>query len=212
MSTEIVQVTDYNERNLPLVLEQFKNSPNVIKLISIFNDQVEALEGAAFEVRDYFWIDTAEGTQLNTIGDILNTPRDGRNDTEYRLYLREVIALNFSGTPEDIINVLLTLFNFTSPVYLFRETTMATYLIYDYLGGGGIAHSALWPYSPAGVLGLFVDNIWHGDPEAEADGWLIDGEGNDICCAFQNFSFTAITGDEDELIYGDGDSIELITT
>lgn len=114
MSKEIVQITDYNI-NLDLLISQYKNKENFKGILQAQNSQANDLEDAIFEVRDEFWLSTAEGDQLDIIGSIHKETRQGRNDTDYRAAINVRIVLNNgSGEAETIIKALTDLFGATT--------------------------------------------------------------------------------------------------
>ena len=115
--SELIQKTDYST-NLDLMLEQYKNASNVRGMIDSSNDQADDLEAAIFEVRDLYYIDTAEGVQLDFIGDIWDVPRNGESDSDYRMRIKTTAALQSSGNPEEIINILKALFGATFVTYI----------------------------------------------------------------------------------------------
>jgi hypothetical protein len=103
MSIDIIQITDYDANN-DLLMQQFKDKPKFLQVMSSLSKQSEDLEKAIFEVRDLFWLSTAEGVQLDVIGSIHGESRLGRSDTDYRTAIETRIILNNgSGEPETVI-------------------------------------------------------------------------------------------------------------
>lgn len=96
---DFTSYTDY----LPL---QFADSENLVKLLSIYLDQVEELNLAQQDLSNLSTdINTATGYQLDIIGNLLGAVRGGAGDDDYRNYIRFRISINTgSGTPEDVIN------------------------------------------------------------------------------------------------------------
>lgn len=99
-----IQVRDFSAYT-DLLPVQFNDSENVIKLLSIYLDQVEELNLAQQELSSLSTdINTATGYQLDIIGNLLGARREGRLDADYRNYIRFRISINTgSGTPEDVI-------------------------------------------------------------------------------------------------------------
>lgn len=115
MSKEIVQITDYDDANLQYVLSQWINKDNFIGIIKAENLQANDTEDALFEIRDLFWIDTAEGDQLDILGDIQNETRQGRTDVNYRKAIKtRIIINNGSGEPETIYTALTDIYGATT--------------------------------------------------------------------------------------------------
>lgn len=104
-----LQIRDFSQYTdfLPL---QFRDSDNLIKLLTIYLDQVEELNKAQQDLSLLSSnINTATGYQLDIIGNLLGARREGRFDEDYRNYIRFRISINTgSGTPEDLIGFLKT--------------------------------------------------------------------------------------------------------
>jgi len=143
---EIVRITDYYAEALELFIEQYKNSTNLQEVIRSSTLQADDLETAIFEVRDLFYIDTAEGEQLDVIGRVRNEERLGRNDNDFRAAIQLRISLKISGTIRQIQNVLISFYGATYidyiPVYPAK-----VFLITD----AQIPIQALTELTPAGV-------------------------------------------------------------
>lgn len=104
-----VFISSYRSAELPLLLEQYKNSPKFIDFIGAALDQADDLEVALFEVRDYFYLTptalpAAVGVQLDIIGKVFWTPRiPGESDIDYRARIQKRALARLSGTPDDIM-------------------------------------------------------------------------------------------------------------
>ena len=169
--SEIVQITDYDAVVLPSFLEQFKKSPNIKGVVSSLNSQGNDLEAALFEVRDLFWVDTATGVQLDTIGVIWDVARGGRTDTVYRQAIQEKISLINSGTPKEIMELLRANYGATFIEYDQGPSKATFYLNTD----ATINSDELDEVSPAGVQGYLVN------PIVDAVGnFLVDAVDNQI--------------------------------
>ena len=129
MSIEIVQITDYDV-NLSLLIEEYKDKEKFIGVLKAAADQSDDLEAAAFEVRDEFWLDTAEGVQLNVIGDIQKESRQGRNDTDYRAAIKVRITVNNgSGESETFYTALTQIYGATyARLQNIRSATLDIYV------------------------------------------------------------------------------------
>lgn len=201
---EIVKV-DHTE-NIGLLLAQFKDAPNLTGLLTVNNEQANEFMDALFEVRDLFWIDTAEGTQLDVIGSIINLARMGYNDTDYRARLKRNMTLqNFSGTPEEIKLAIFLVYGWNPEIFFNRYCPATYFLVAD--DDTPVDHSELEQYSPAGVLGLFAYPILQGEPED----LLLDANGNTIYCVSQANSYLAVTSEGDFLVTDDGSNIEFLS-
>ncbi len=86
--------------------EQFKGKPNIAAVLNVSGVQYQELEDVFFAVLTERSIDTAIGAQLDVIGSIVDQPRDGATDDEYRRRIRARIAtLNSEGTTEDLLKI-----------------------------------------------------------------------------------------------------------
>ena len=93
------------------IIEQYKNKYNIESFIQAFVPEFNELEQVAFDLLEKRGLFTAEGAQLDIIGLILNTSRDGRTDEAYRAAIINAIATyNSDGTTFD----LYTIFTFVA--------------------------------------------------------------------------------------------------
>lgn len=83
-------------------------------LVQSLIQPLDEIEQKAFDVKVSYNINTAVGVQLDVIGELLNFPRLGWTDGEYRnLLLNKVSAGNGSGTVDQIQNLLQNLTDFS---------------------------------------------------------------------------------------------------
>lgn len=150
--SELIQETDYPGMALDLLIEQYKNSPNVVNILEVNGLLLNDLEKAIFEVRDNFYLATAEGVQLDVLGSIWDVERNGLSDTDYRALIQAKASLSVSGTPEDVIRVLQVLYGATFVNYF--DAYPARYLIET---DAAITDAQLTDLSPAGVSGILID-------------------------------------------------------
>jgi hypothetical protein len=79
-------------------------SNRMFDLITPFLEEIQEIEYVLGDLRLWRSIDSAIGAQLDGLGDILNVPRAGQTDVEYRFSLKLKVYLNrSSGQPETII-------------------------------------------------------------------------------------------------------------
>lgn len=129
--------------------------------------QADSLEAALFEVRDNFWLTTAAGVQLDTLGRIFGVLRAGKADTEYRAEIVARAAAMFSGTPEDIIQA--------AGVFLGASPGASSYLPvypagFTLITDASVTKAILEGLAPAGVEAFLGDYIVDetGDPITDA--------------------------------------------
>lgn len=111
------QISDFNT-NLELLLAQYSDSVNLKGILRIANGQASDFEVAIFEIRDWMWLETAIGPQLEFIGRVFNEARNGRGDEEFRNEIKLKASLVSSGTPENIIRILRGLYGATEVKYI----------------------------------------------------------------------------------------------
>jgi hypothetical protein len=105
----IAQKTTYVSETETLLTEMMRK-PNIMGMLASFSQQVQDLENAIFAVLNGRDINNAEGVQLDGLGALVGEPRNGRDDTTYRLRIRARIKLNVSsGTPNEILELFALL-------------------------------------------------------------------------------------------------------
>ena len=109
---DLTTYTDF----LPL---QFRESPNIKKLLSIFLAQAQELEDANMDLdANSTDISIAVGYQLDIIGKLIGVIRQGQSDVQYRDSILFQISLNVgNGTPEDCIQYLASVTKSTRVKY-----------------------------------------------------------------------------------------------
>ena len=152
---EIVQITNYAEAALPLMLDQYRDSPNLRGMVGAFGAEMDKLETAMFEVRTILNIATAEGAQLDLIGRIANKGRDGLSDADYRAVLAVWFTTTSSGTPEDILRNIKETTGATDAVYM--PEYPAGFVVWFHPVAGSYSQEQLESESPAGVQGFLGD-------------------------------------------------------
>jgi hypothetical protein len=96
----------HTEEARAFLLEQFKDKVSIRALLDSFTAQIQLVENALWQLVVDRTIDTAVGTQLDRIGEILNRERGSDTDSDYRDRLKIQILINLaSGTVEDIVEV-----------------------------------------------------------------------------------------------------------
>ncbi len=101
--------TSHIQEGLANLISQFQGKPKIEAFLRILLGQVQDLENAYSDLLTETTIETAEGIHLDNIGAIVNEPRSGRADPDYRVAIRARIGLNTSeGTIEDVIGIALS--------------------------------------------------------------------------------------------------------
>jgi hypothetical protein len=81
-------------QGLDRVLEQWRDSPRVLALLAILLLRTQAAEDVIWDLYTGVWLDNSVGTQLDNLGAIVGEPRMGRQDDDYRIWVRVRIAIN----------------------------------------------------------------------------------------------------------------------
>lgn len=123
------QKTTHVAEALGLLGEAFKQQPNVVALLTTFTSSVQDLETVIWTVIDGYLLTNAVGSQLDTLGGLVNELRQGRDDSDYRLAIQiQIRVLRTSGRDEDIIEVAkLMLSDFT-----YTEAYSASWILDGY--------------------------------------------------------------------------------
>lgn len=172
-SPQMQQITDYTALLQPRILSQYQQAKRLLGIMEAGTLQADQIEEALFQVRNGFFLATAVGVQLDTLGKIYRESRNGRTDSDYRDAIRLRAATAISGTPDEII---LFLKNFVAgaPADLeYQPEYPGKYVILtsDDSFGTGVLDSV----SLAGVKGLMGSPLLDGNLDP-----LRDGHGNII--------------------------------
>lgn len=177
MSKEIEQITDYNT-NLELLIQQYKDKTNFVGILQADNSQADDLETAIFEVRDYFWLDTAEGDQLDVLGAIQGEERLGRTDTDYRAAIKARVIINTgSGEPETVISTVKDIYGATT--VMVSNIGSATFQVWADISLTYEQFLKLEKIIPAGVQLILVSGstnpfVFYDDPDGSGFSKLND--------------------------------------
>lgn len=129
---------DITDKGLDRLAYQYKSSEKFKDYITSFLAEFEELDTSRLQLLNERWIDTAVGSQLDDLGEIVGQERpEGVSDDVYRLYIRgkaiqNRIAQNAWETVE-VISFLLDgakvryfLFDYLTPAYeVYRSLTAA---------------------------------------------------------------------------------------
>lgn len=102
----IQKITDHIEQAKSRLVEQDKESNNILKFQNALVGKWQELENLLWDVHAEKNIFTAKYKSLDYLGDIVNEPRNYREDEEYRrAIINKIIQNNSTGTPEEIITL-----------------------------------------------------------------------------------------------------------
>lgn len=109
MATNVDHVTTWdtiNEDIKGLLIEDFKSSENIVKLLYIISSEKKKIDQAMIYLAKYRLISTATGDYLDIIGEEMGIERNGSDDEEYRTILKiRAYRVASSGTRGDIIDI-----------------------------------------------------------------------------------------------------------
>jgi len=125
----IIRIDSHVLDAIDRLIEQYRESEDLHKIIEAFVQQIQFLEDAAFDFKDRLDPNEIEGKLLDRFGTIVVQDRLGLEDDFYRLLLLAKIGTNVSeGESERIITV-------------FKLLTRGTHVQLMNLGGGEISIS-----------------------------------------------------------------------
>lgn len=101
------QNLEHIDQMLDRLLAYYKGRPYMEGMLTAFANQIQELEDALFVMRTQRFIDSATGVALDVIGRKIGLRREGRSDSDFRIWIRAEIRANASsGTAPEIIDVL----------------------------------------------------------------------------------------------------------
>lgn len=109
MADNVDHVTVWSDINTDvkdLLIEEFKSSENLVKMLYIISSEKAKIDAAMIYLAKYRLISTATGDYLDEIGSQLGVDRQDSTDDEYRAILQiRAYRVTSSGTRPDIIDV-----------------------------------------------------------------------------------------------------------
>lgn len=100
------KITDHIQQARSRLVEQDKESNNIIKFQDALVGKWQELENLVWDILSEKNIFVAKYKSLDYLGDIVNEPRNYREDEEYRrAIINKIIQNNSTGTPEEIITL-----------------------------------------------------------------------------------------------------------
>lgn len=109
MAVSVDHVTAWdniNEDVKNLLIEDFKSSENIVKLLYVISSEKQKIDQAMIYLAKHRLISTATGQYLDIIGEEMGIERNGSDDEEYRTILKiRAYRVASSGTRGDIIDI-----------------------------------------------------------------------------------------------------------
>lgn len=122
---------DHVAEALALLIEQYKRKDHIRSLLDSYVEQIQILEGVAYDVWEKFLLDFAEGEQLDVLGRIVQEERGEKSDEQYRSFIKARIAINRSnGRIEEILNIL-RLVSTAGVVFRIEQLEIAAMVVYQ---------------------------------------------------------------------------------
>lgn len=160
-------VTDHEARGAARLTEQFKYQPAVVALLKSWLADVQEVEDAAFELQLARAVDSAEGTALDVVGALVGQGREGRSDTQYRIWIKGKVLVNRSrGRPHQLIAIAAKLAKGTVEFVEYYPAAFTIWATEPVLGSDGVEIAKLLQLARAGgVTGHFS---WFDDDQSFA--------------------------------------------
>jgi hypothetical protein len=99
-------IPTHAQRSIDRAASYIKDKPKFQAFIAAFTAEFSSLEDLFTALKLAFTLETAEGSQLDMLGEVVGQPRNGLDDDLYRRYIQARIKVNLSsGTIQDIYNV-----------------------------------------------------------------------------------------------------------
>lgn len=125
-----VDVPDHVAAACGRLLEQFKNQPNIVALVTALVGPTQPIEAALWQLLTQRSITTAVGKQLDALGYIVGQSRNGLSDADFARYIAARIATNDSdGRVEDLILVTRTVLNDAAAIIRVKPEGTATVVV-----------------------------------------------------------------------------------
>lgn len=136
--------------------EQFKEKPNLTKLVAAFVERHQGVENIAWEIFNARMLANATDARLDDIGAIVGQPRNAMSDATYRQWISARIVINRSnGRPDDTLHVLeLIVPDYPGSIAEYYPAAYAVRL-YGYPGDFDTIFNILREVKPAGVRLFF---------------------------------------------------------
>jgi hypothetical protein len=127
MADNLTQILDRIARTTGGLMAQFENQPNMTAIMASYGVQFQELENMFWDLYLLQTLANSEGEQLDQIGIIVDEPRSGRDDENYRAAIYGRIALNRSHARiEDILDAMTAILDNT---YVLRELDDQTFIV-----------------------------------------------------------------------------------
>lgn len=183
-----------------LIPQQYKDAPNFNKVLEVLATPFDDLVVVFAALKNILDLESAEGAQLDLIGQIVEEKRNGRLDPDYLKGIRFKIFKNTSrGFVDDIVKALKFITSATKVIY--SDNPPASYTIYtdgtdltddikfliDKLTAAGVS---LIIYASDGEIPFIMNELvtQRANLVDDQDQQIIDDTGNNIVVDYQTSS------------------------
>jgi len=101
------KITNHVELVIGNLLWQFRNSPKLVELVSIFATEIQDLENLYNNLFEKRYLDNAAGVQLDLYGKIVGWSRQGFDDDDFRRLIKVAIVINQTDAQIDEITYII---------------------------------------------------------------------------------------------------------
>lgn len=174
-------IADHNfkEDAKSLLLPQFSRAENLKNILGALVEPFQGIRDGAYQISEGYDIETAEGVQLDVLGENLNVERQERSDEEYRDAIKARILINNSkGTSSDFIRMLKLVLGDIEFTVIENPSAPAQVQVIIYSPQNVINEELVNDITPCGVKGLFLGNPY--DDKQIFQLGDVDGGGNVI--------------------------------
>lgn len=121
-------LTDIEDYYKDLLILQYNNKPNAQATIKLLTDCGSG-DGIFDAIQNGFDFDTAVGTQLDILGNIIGAPRSGLSDSDYRILLKfKIVWNNMDGKMKTMDDIVYSFFGNSISIVNNMDMTI-TYII-----------------------------------------------------------------------------------
>lgn len=170
------QNTTHVDEARALIIDQFRGRRVIQGILDAFVGQAQDLENATFDVILKRLLLNAADAQLDSVGDLVGEPRDGRTDEPYRAAIQLRVRVNRAqGRAEDVIQVV-NLYPNASPTFTYTEPYPAGFEVQAYdVVAPNVLVRAVSQSRAAGTKGNLITSDW-----SYADTFLLDYPGGGV--------------------------------
>lgn len=151
-------ITAYNsiENGVSLLLPQFSDKQKIVGMVSSFLSPTTEIISAANEISEGYYIETAIGAQLDSLGKLVNEYRLTRNDADYRNAIKaRIVVNNATGSSSNFIKMLKLVLG-DDVTFKVIEQFPAAVQVVIYSPQTVITESLINDILPVGVRGIFL--------------------------------------------------------